>query len=178
MREGGGRIDLARADNPLVFTDPTGLSFGLVKRGVTATQQLALIDAGGGPGVWNASVASQVAPHGLTLVLSSTAIAAGASLGVTVTAASDAAEGDATGFIQLTRGADVRRVPYWLHVEVPQLAGEKHATLTRAGLYGGNTAGKPSRVASYRYPEGGLSCNCSTGVQTNLAGPSRSSASR
>src|SRR5262245_22891122 len=27
LREGGGRIDLARADNPLLFTDPTGLSF-------------------------------------------------------------------------------------------------------------------------------------------------------
>ena len=37
------------ADNPLVFTDPTGLSFGLVKRGDTVTQQLAVTDAGGGP---------------------------------------------------------------------------------------------------------------------------------
>src|SRR5205814_1666571 len=35
-REGGGRIDLARADDPLVFTDPTGLSFGLVKAGSDA----------------------------------------------------------------------------------------------------------------------------------------------
>src|SRR4029078_10276223 len=33
LREGGGRIDLPRADNPLIFTDPTGLSFGLLKRG-------------------------------------------------------------------------------------------------------------------------------------------------
>ena len=171
LREGGGRIDLPRADNPLVFTDPTGLSFGLVKRGATATQQLALTDAGGGPGAWNATVASQAAPRGVTLALSAPVAAAGTSLGVTVTTAADAAEGDATGFVLLTRGTDVRRVPYWLHVEVPQLAGEKHATLSRTGLYGGNTAGKPSRVSSYRYPEGGLSCNCTTGVQTNLSGP-------
>src|SRR5438105_1963296 len=34
-REGGGRIDLVRADNPLVFTNPTGLSFGLVRRGTS-----------------------------------------------------------------------------------------------------------------------------------------------
>ena len=171
LREGGGRIDLARADNPLVFTEPSGLSFGLVKRGATASQQLALTDAGGGASPWNAAVAEQVAPHGLTVAFSAPTVAAGTSLGVTVTAASDAAEGDATGFILLTRGADVRRVPYWLHVEVPQLAGEKHGTISHPGLYGGNTAGKPSRVSSYRYPEGGLACNCATGVQTNLGGP-------
>jgi subtilisin family serine protease len=171
LREGGGRIDVVRADNPLVFTEPTGLSFGLVKRGSTASQQLALTDAGGGAAPWNATVTAQAAPRGLTIALSAPAATAGTSLGVTVTAASDAAEGDATGFILLTRGTDVRRVPYWLHVEVPQLAGEKHGTISRPGLYGGNTAGKPSRVSSYRYPEGGLACNCPTGVQTNLSGP-------
>src|SRR6185312_16938562 len=103
----------------------------------------------------------------VTIALAAPLVAAGTSLSVIVTTAGDAAEGDATGFIVLTRGTDVRRVPYWLHVEVPQLAGEKHATLSRAGLYGGNTAGRPSRVATYRYPEGGLSCNCKTGVQTD-----------
>jgi subtilisin family serine protease len=171
LREGGGRIDLPRADNPLIFTDPTGLSFGLVKRGATATQQLALTDAGGGPGAWNTTIAAQAAPRGVTIALSAPVVAPGTSLGVTVTTAGDAAEGDATGFVVLTRGTDVRRVPYWLHVEVPQLAGEKHATISRAGLYGGNTAGRPSRVGTYRYPEGGLSCNCKTGVQTDLSGP-------
>ena len=171
LREGGGRIDLPRADNPLIFTDPTGLSFGLLKRGATASQQLALTDAGGGTAAWNATIASQGAPRGVTIALSAPVAATGTSLGVTVTTAADAAEGDATGFVVLTRGTDVRRVPYWLHVEVPQLAGEKHATISRTGLYGGNTAGKPSRVASYRYPEGSLSCNCKTGVQTDLSGP-------
>jgi len=171
LREGGGRIDLPRADNPLIFTDPTGLSFGLLRRGATASQQLALTDAGGGTAAWNATIASQGAPRGVTIALSAPVAATGTSLGVTVTTAADAAEGDATGFVVLTRGTDVRRVPYWLHVEVPQLAGEKHATISRTGLYGGNTAGKPSRVASYRYPEGSLSCNCKTGVQTDLSGP-------
>jgi hypothetical protein len=107
----------------------------------------------------------------VTIALSAPVAVAGTSLGVTITTAADAAEGDATGFVVLTRGTDVRRVPYWLHVEVPQLAGEKHATISRPGVYGGNTAGRPSRVASYRYPEGGLSCNCKTGVQTDLSGP-------
>ena len=107
----------------------------------------------------------------MSLSLSASTVAAGTTLDVTLTAAADAAEGDAQGFLLLTRGSDVRRVPYWLHVEVPKLGTEKHATLNRPGVYGGNTAGKPSLVSSYRYPEGSLSCNCKTGVQTNLSGP-------
>ena len=64
-REGGGRIDLPRADNPLIFTDPTGLSFGLVRRGATATQQLAVADAGGGAAPWTVDVAPQATPAGV-----------------------------------------------------------------------------------------------------------------
>ncbi|MDX6455642.1 MAG: minor extracellular serine protease Vpr, partial [Gaiellaceae bacterium] len=171
LREGGGRIDLPRADNPLVFTDPSGLSFGLVTRGTTSARQLALADAGGGAAPWTTSIDPQTTPHGVSIALSAPTAAAGTTLGVTLTVAADAAEGDAQGFLLLTRGSDVRRVPYWLHVEVPKLGTEKHATLTRPGVYGGNTAGKPSLVSSYRYPEGSLSCNCKTGVQTDQSGP-------
>ena len=171
LREGGGRIDLPRADDPLLFTSPTGLSFGLVKRSTTATRQLTLTDAGGGSAPWSVSIASQGAPAGVSLQLSAPTATAGTTLGVNVTVAADAAEGDATGFVVLTRGSDVRRVPYWLHVEVPKLGTEKHRTITHAGVYGGTTKGGASRVSSYRYPEGGLACNCSTGVLLNLAGP-------
>jgi subtilisin family serine protease len=171
LREGGGRIDLARADAPLLFTAPTGLSFGLVKRGTSTTRQLATSDAGGGAASWTAAVSPQATPKGASLTLSTSTLAAGASLGVTLSVAADAAEGDATGFVVFTRGADVRRVPYWFHVEIPQLAGEKQLPIGGPGLYGGNNAGKPARVSSYRYPEGGLACNCRTGVQTTLSGP-------
>jgi subtilisin family serine protease len=171
LREGGGRIDLPHADNPLVFTDPSGLSFGLVTRGTTSARQLALADAGGGAAPWTASIDAQTTPHGVSLALAAPTAVAGTTLGVTLTVAADAAEGDVQGFLLLTRGSDVRRVPYWLHVEVPKLGTEKHATLTRPGIYGGNTAGKPSLVSSYRYPEGSLSCNCKTGVQTDQSGP-------
>jgi subtilase family protein len=170
-REGGGRIDLARADNPLVFTDPTSLSFGLVKRGSHSTQSIALTDAGGGPSPWTASVDPQTTPRGASLSLSATTVAAGSALGVTLAVDPGADEGDATGFVDLTRGTDERRIPYWFHVEVPRLGTERHATIRGPGLSGGDTAGKPSRVSTYRYPEGGLACNCKTGVQTNLAGP-------
>src|SRR4029079_15841813 len=53
LREGGGRIDLVKADQPLVFSSPTSLTFGLRKPGARATRNLTLSDAGGGAGVWN-----------------------------------------------------------------------------------------------------------------------------
>jgi subtilisin family serine protease len=171
LREGGGRINVARADNPLIFTDPTGISFGLVKRSTTSSRPLALIDAGGGSAPWTATIVSQSAPNGVNLSLAVPLATAGSTLTVTLTVAADAAEGDAVGFVQLSRGADVRRVPYWLHVEVPKLGTEPHFTITRAGVYGGNTAGKKSLVSGYRYPEGGLACNCQTGVLLDLSGP-------
>ena len=90
----------------------------------------------------------------------------GRPFGLTLNAGPDAAEGDAIGFVQLTRGADVRRIPYWAHVEEPKLQDAPRSTLRGPGLYGGNTAGKKSLVSSYRYPEGGLS-----GVPTDLSGP-------
>src|SRR4030081_703442 len=69
VREGGGRIDVARADNPLIFTDPTGISFGLVTRGAASSQQLTLTDAGGGLSPWTATIVPQAAPHGANLSL-------------------------------------------------------------------------------------------------------------
>jgi len=167
LREGGGRIDLPRADDPLVFTDPTGLSFGLVKRGTTTTHQLTLTDAGGGGAPWTTSVVEQTTVAGASLSLSAPDATAGSTLGVTLTVSAAAGEGDAAGFIELTRGADIRRVPYWFHVEVPKLATEPAHLISHPGVYRGTTAGRPSRVSSYRYPEGGLT----TGVFTNLSGP-------
>jgi subtilisin family serine protease len=167
LREGGGRIDLPRADNPLLFTDPTGVSFGLVLPGTTTARQLALSDAGGGAAPWTVTIDPQGAPKGATLAPSAPTAVVGTTVGVTLSVTADAAEGDAVGFVVLTRGTDVRRVPYWAHVEIPRLAGDKHATIARPGTYGGNTAGKQSRVSSYRYPEGSLS---GTGT-AELTGP-------
>ena len=171
LREGGGRIDVARADSPLIFTHPTGISFGLVKRGTTSARTLALTDGGGGSAPWGATIMPQSAPNGVSLSLSAATAAAGGTLTVTLNVAADASEGDAVGFVQLSRGTDVRRVPYWLHVEVPLLGTEPHITISHMGVYGGNTAGKKSLVSSYRYPEGGLACNCKTGVLLDLSGP-------
>src|SRR5258705_300702 len=51
-REGGGMVDLLRADVPLIFAAPTGLSFGLLAPGASATSTVGLTDAGGGAGDW------------------------------------------------------------------------------------------------------------------------------
>ena len=66
----------------------------------------------------------------------------------------------------MTRGSDVRRVAFWFHVEVPRLQLDPHRILHGPGLYHGDTAGKASRVSSYRYPQGALG-----GVPTRLGGP-------
>ncbi len=167
LREGGGRIDLARADNPLIFTAPTSLDWGLVKRGLTATRTLGTSDAGGGPAPWTVSVSRQTAWHGARLTPVQATVVAGNALRLRLTVKARATPGDRTGFVVLTRGSDVRRIPFWFHVEVPKLALDPHRTLVRAGVYRGDTAGGPSRVSSYRYPERGLA----PGVATHLGGP-------
>jgi subtilisin family serine protease len=166
-REGGGRIDLPRADAPLIFTAPTSLSFGLVTRGKTVTQGFSVSDAGGGTSGWTAAVAPQSTLRGSTLTVSQPS----PDVTLTLTTAADAAEGDGYGFVTLTRGTDVRRVPYWFHVEAPLLGTEPHRTLTRPGTYTGNTRKGKSLVSTYRWPEAGLACNCKTGVPLDLSGP-------
>ena len=167
LREGGGRIDLVRADQPLLFTEPTALGWGLVRRGLSNTKRLSTTDAGGGSAPWNVSIDANSMPHGASLTPLATTLVAGASLSLRLTVSRAARPGDGTGFIVLTRGSDVRRVAYWFHVEVPRLGLDPHRTLSRSGLYHGNTAGKPSRVSAYRYPERGFA----VGVPTRLGGP-------
>ena len=55
-REGGGLIDLAVADTPLVFASPSAASFRFLRRGETASIAIGLTDAGGGAGAWSATV--------------------------------------------------------------------------------------------------------------------------
>jgi subtilisin family serine protease len=167
LREGGGRIDLTRADQPLFFTHPTSLGWGLVRRGSSSTKQLSTSDAGGGGAPWSVSIVAQSIPRGAALTPLAATLTAGASLPTRLTVSRTARAGDGTGFVVLTRGSDVRRVPFWFHVEVPKLGLEPHRTLRRAGVYRGDTAGQPSRVSSYRYPEGGFAA----GVPTRLGGP-------
>jgi subtilisin family serine protease len=163
-REGGGRIDVVRADQPLVFTDPTGLSFGLLQRGRDVSRSLTLTDAGGGAGDWQVSVVQQGDEPGVSVTAPAVATVPG-TLSVSVSVGGSAGELDLSGFVVLTRGDQIRRVPYWFRVTAPRLAREPHATLVRPGIYSANTRRGTSLVSTYRYPETG------SGLRTRLLGP-------
>jgi hypothetical protein len=166
-REGGGRIDLVRADNPLVFVAPTGLSFGLVTRGQTMTRTFDVSDAGGGPLPWSVSVAAQNSPTGSALAVPATVVP-GTTVTVTLTSTPTAVEGEGVGFIVLSRGADTRRMPYWFRMEAPRLGTEPHTLLRAPGHYSGNTRGKPALVSRYRYPE---TSSSDAAIPLDLSGP-------
>src|SRR5262249_40566628 len=137
LREGGGRIDLVRADRPLLFTDPTSIGWGLVRRGYSSTKRLSTTDAGGGGAPWSVSDAGQSMPHGARLVPEANTVAAGQALPLRLTVTRGAKAGDGAGFVVFTRGRDVRRVAFWFHVEAPRLGLDPHQSLGRPGLYRG-----------------------------------------
>ena len=151
-REGGGLVVLPRANAPLLFASPSTLSLGLVRAGTSAPRSVALTDAGGGAGTWTVSFQLQADAPGVSLTLPP-AVDVPGTLPVGATAAADAAEGDVTGFVTLSRGTDTRRIPFWFRVERPRLGTEPTTPLRRTGTYSGTTAGKPALVSSYRYPE-------------------------
>jgi subtilisin family serine protease len=158
-REGGGIVDLAKADNPLFFAAPTSLSFGRLGPNASAEHTITLTDAGGGAGTWNVATDLQ-AGNG--------AVSAPATVTVpgtfTVTATGGTNLGDDTGFLILSRGTDVRRIPFWFLTSAPKLASERALPLSKPGLHTGTTAGGQSLVSTYRYP---------TGYDTSYPGPER-----
>ncbi len=151
-RGGGGLADPAKADLPLVLASPASVSFGLVHPGVVAPATVDISDAGGGAGAWNVSVEMVTASAGASLVTSPTVSVPG-SLQLSAVATETAAGGDETGFVRLTRGADVRRIPFWFHVDRPGLASATAADLRTPGLHVGDTRGRPSLASRYRYPD-------------------------
>jgi subtilisin family serine protease len=150
-REGGGTVDLVHADTPLLFASPSGISFGHVPPGGSALARVTLSDAGGGAGPWASSTTIQQAASGVSFTL--TPVTVPGELVVTAIAAPGATQGTRTGFVELTRGTDRRRIPFWLRVSAPALAAAQTTPLTRTGTYKGNTQGRPALVETYRYPE-------------------------
>ena len=166
-RAGGGVVNLPRADTPLVFASPVALSFGLVSPGATLTQQVELTDAGGGAGPWSVSIAPQSRVASVAVSVPPSVTVPGP-LPVTVTTARGA-DAEATGYVVLTRGAERRRIPYWLRSGTPALAGAKPTALRRPGTYSSSTKGGTSRVRTYRYPER----PSGHGFSAQLPGPER-----
>ena len=151
-RAGGGVIDLPRADQPLLFTEPSSLSFGLMPAGASATAAVSLTDAGGGAGTWTVAVEQFGAADGVSVTVPPTVDAPG-SLSVAVATTVDAAERDVSGYVILTKEAQTRRIPFWLRLTRPVLASEPFVTLGRPGIYKADTRGGPSRISTFRYPE-------------------------
>ena len=141
LRVGGGLVSVARADSPLLFAEPSSVSFGLVRNGTNPEAVVRLTDAGGGAGQWTvsgvfATPQTVTVPGELRIPFRDVA-----RQGV-----------EQASYIELRRGSDVRRIPYWFRVETPRLP-KATRTLARTGTYSGSTLGRPSRVAEYRYPE-------------------------
>ena len=140
LRTGGGLIAVGRADTPLLFAEPSAVSFGLVRTGQNPEVVVRLTDAGGGSGTWTvsgifATPRTVTVPGELRIAFAD----------VVRTAA------EQSGYVVLQRGDQTRRLPYWFRVATPQLPAPTR-TLTRTGTYRGSTVGKPSRVQQYRYP--------------------------
>jgi subtilisin family serine protease len=167
--QGGGVVALQRADRPLVFAEPTSVSFGLVRPGGVARAVVRLDTAGAGAGTWEVRQArvSSSTPAG-RLTLPATVEVPG-QLTLDLGVPGGARAGDLTGFVELRRGTDVRRVPFWGRIAAQALARHVPAPLVRPGLHRGTTAGRPALVTRYRYPERPRG----VGVTTELRGPER-----
>ena len=150
-RQGGGRIDLLRADNPLIFTAPTGISFSLVRPGESAVRAVTVTDAGGGSGPWSVATVLQSGSASVAVTAPPTLSVPG-TLSVRASARAGADPAEAMGFIVLSRNEQTRRIPFWLRVDRPELPAPTRG-LARPGLYRGTTVGAPARVADYRYPD-------------------------
>jgi len=145
LREGGGRIDLPRANAPLLFASPSGVSFGMLKPGAAADVDVTLSDAGGGGGTWSVRVGGSYVSTAATVTVPGV-------LRLHAAIPAGTRDVDSTGFVVLTLGTNTRRIPFWLHVESPKL-GKAAKTLTKTGTYAGDASKGSSNVERYRYPE-------------------------
>jgi subtilisin family serine protease len=166
-REGGGVVNLVRADRPLLFAIPSSAGFGLLRPRARASRTVALTDAGGGTGTWSVLVAPQAGGPSVPISVPPT-VAVPGPLQLSISLLAGIGEGEVTGFVVLARNGERRRIPYWLHVERPRLAlHRKRGVLRRSGTYAGNTRGQQSLVSAYRYPDD----PAPSGIPTRLAGP-------
>lgn len=163
-RAGSGLIDVATADTPLLESTPVTFSLGLVRPGDSRHMSFTLADAGGGPEPWSVTVE---ADDGTATYTAPPTVTVPGTLDIDVEVAADASDADLAGMVVLTRGGEVRRVPFWGRVRTPALASAKRTIITAPGLHHGNTRGRPALVSRYLYPQvipGGV-------VHAVMAGP-------
>ena len=165
-REGGGFIDLPRADSPLVFASPTALSFGFLARGRLAAKRVSLTDAGAGAGTWAVSHVLLGSARGVRVSAPSSVSVPGV-LTIRLVASKAAPAAEVTGYVVLSRAGQTRQIPFWTRVTARLLARHSARLLPRTGTYRGNTRGRRALVSIYRYPENPTG----SGVDRLLRGP-------
>src|SRR5262249_14933965 len=154
--EGGGLINVARADDPQVFAAPASLSFqklDVTRNAAERVQIVTVSNAGDGAGTWSVELDPQSATAGATLDLPPLVTVppgGDGQLVATARAQSGATPGWNYGFIVLRRGTVARRIPYAFDVSRPALADVAARQLKTFVL--GTTLGEPSRVSAYCCP--------------------------
>src|SRR5919204_438862 len=154
--EGGGLINVPRANDPQVFTDPASLSFrelDVTNGGVSKALLVRVSDAGDGAGTWSAELAPQSATSGASLSVPSFVDVPPGGEGALVAiarASAGAAPGEDYGFIVLRRGEVTRRIPYAFVVSKPALATVTPEKLTP--FVTGDTRDGANRVSVYCCP--------------------------
>ncbi len=152
LREGGGRVALAAADQPLIFTSPSSVSFGFLRRGQSLVRNIAVSDAGAAVGSCEVSLQRHESTGGVSL-LAPTSVTVPGTLQLDATTTAAAHTGNVDGWIDLICAGQMRRIPFWLRVSVPQLGRKKAVRIVHAGTYQGNTKKKTALVDRYLYPE-------------------------
>jgi subtilisin family serine protease len=152
LREGGGRIDLPAANQPLVFASPSSLSFGLIARGRSMTKTVGITDAGAAVGSCQVGLERSETTSGASVQLP-TSVTVPGTLSVEASASSKAKDGDLDGWVTLTCAGRTLRIPYWMHVTVPQLRAKKKTRIASTGTYRGDTKGESALVDRYLYPQ-------------------------
>ncbi|HSC51517.1 MAG TPA: S8 family serine peptidase [Gaiellaceae bacterium] len=158
LLEGGGLVDVAAANDPKLFAEPSSLSFGYLNVDGQAARKpllLSLTDAGTGGGTWNVAVQPQAATAGSSIApaTSSVTIAPGGTVDLPVVASGSngAPTGDDYGFVVLTRGSDRIRVPYYFSIQDPQVGRAPRVTIKAYQL--GDTNAGTNYVSEYRFPQ-------------------------
>ena len=154
--EGGGLINVARADDPQVFANPASLSFQRLDVTHAAAERALLVtvtDANDGAGTWSVDLVPQTTTAGAALDLPPLVTVppgGDAQLVATAHAPSGAAPGWNYGFVVLRRGSVTRRIPYGFDISRPALADVAAKKLTK--FVRGTTVGGTSGVSAYCCP--------------------------
>ncbi|MFL6020418.1 MAG: S8 family serine peptidase [Gaiellaceae bacterium] len=152
---GAGLVDLPRAARPLVFTQPSSLSFEDLDANHGSDSHALVVrvtDAGEGAGTWEVELSPQAATAGAALDLPpmlTVAPGGEADLVAVARAGAAATAGEDYGFIVLRRDGDTRKIPYEFFVGRPQVEVMPAKKLVR--LQAGDTRGE-SHITAYCCP--------------------------